>query len=318
MMARASFYRTLLLMIALILALPWRAGYAQSTGREYFKETGHYVEGEFLAFYHKVSDPVLLYGYPITEQIISTDGKRVQYFQRARFEYNPLLPEGQRVQLTPIGKELYAPGVAIRYYNPSGCRLFTSQNIPVCFAFLEFFEKYGGVAQFGNPISSFEVQGNIIVQYFENARLEWRPWMPEGQRVAVSELGRLLFDKKQEPIQALAPLPPPDRAEPIAPLQVRVSTVRAVTNATDRQLVFVIVQDKALQPVRANGKLTVLWPDNTQSVYEFATNENGLAIIPLEFSNMPYGGIVFIYAQVRYTGSTILEAQSQTSFRIWY
>lgn len=321
MMQRAPFSPILraFLTALLLIFLPRVVVHSQSAGREYFRDTGHYVEGEFLAFYRKVADPVLLYGYPITEQMISTDGKRVQYFQRARFEYNPNLPEGQRVRLTPIGKELYTPGIALpQYYNPSGCRLFTEKNIPVCFAFLEFFEKNGGLAQFGNPISAFEVQGDLIVQYFENARLEWRPWMPEGQRVAVSELGRLLFDKKGEPVQALAPLPPPDKAEPIPPLQVRISTLRAVTGSTDRQLVFIIVQDQTLQPVRVNGKVTVFWPNHTQSTHEFATNDNGISIIPLEFSNMPYGGVVFIHVQVRYSGSTILEAQGQTSFRIWY
>lgn len=306
-----------LFLAVLLLEFSQGRSYAQSAGREYFAKTGHYVEGEFLAFYHKVADPVLLYGYPITEQMISTDGKRVQYFQRARFEYEPSLPEGQRVRLTPIGKELYTPGTPIPYYNPAGCRLLAN-NIPVCFAFLEFFEKNGGIAQFGNPISSFEIQGNLIVQYFENARLEWRPWMPEGQRVAVSELGRLLFDKKKEPVQALAPLPPPDQAEPIPPLQVRASTLRSVTSATDRQILFIIVQDRTLQPVRASGKVTVFWPNNTQSVYDFSTNENGLAILTLEFSNMPYGGIVYIHIQARFAGSTILDAQTQTSFRIWY
>lgn len=306
-----------LFLAVLLLEFSQGRSYAQPAGREYFAKTGHYVEGEFLAFYHKVADPVLLYGYPITEQMISTDGKRVQYFQRARFEYEPSLPEGQRVRLTPIGKELYTPGTPIPYYNPAGCRLLAN-NIPVCFAFLEFFEKNGGIAQFGNPISSFEIQGNLIVQYFENARLEWRPWMPEGQRVAVSELGRLLFDKKKEPVQALAPLPPPDQAEPIPPLQVRASTLRSVTSATDRQMLFIIVQDRTLQPVRASGKVTVFWPNNTQSVYDFSTNENGLAILTLEFSNMPYGGVVYIHVQARYIGKTILDAQTQTSFRIWY
>jgi hypothetical protein len=58
--------------------------FAQSTAVLFFPETGHYVKGDFLLFYRSAPDPRLLFGYPITEEITSKDGKTVQYFQRAR------------------------------------------------------------------------------------------------------------------------------------------------------------------------------------------------------------------------------------------
>ena len=84
---------------------------AQSSGdAQYFPETGHNLKGEFLRFYKNASNPLLVFGYPITEQLTSHDGKTVQYFQRARFELRADLPERQRVQLTPLGKATYQPG----------------------------------------------------------------------------------------------------------------------------------------------------------------------------------------------------------------
>src|SRR5204863_6755960 len=41
--------------------------------------------------------------------------------------------------------------------------------------FLKFWHSYGGVQQFGYPISPEQMQGNVLVQQFERARFEWHP-----------------------------------------------------------------------------------------------------------------------------------------------
>ncbi|MEP7359860.1 MAG: hypothetical protein ABI847_21595, partial [Anaerolineales bacterium] len=46
------------------------------------------------------------FGYPITE-FTSEDGLTVQYFQRARMEWHPEKPEGQRVMLAALGSIYY-------------------------------------------------------------------------------------------------------------------------------------------------------------------------------------------------------------------
>jgi hypothetical protein len=112
--------------------------------------------------------PRLVFGYPITEQITSRDGKTVQYFQRARFELRSDLLENRRVQLTSVGQALYRRADQLRLDNTAGCNLFPT-GYSVCLAFLEFYTAHGGLAQFGNPISPFEFHENLIVQYFENA-----------------------------------------------------------------------------------------------------------------------------------------------------
>ena len=219
----------------------------------------------------------------------------MQYFQRARFEYRADLPEGQRVQLTQLGRETYLSTGPLNVSNTFACRTYPETGYPVCFAFLEFFDQYGGVSQFGYPISGFEYHENKIVQYFEKARLEWQPWKMEGQRVVVSDLGRMYFDKLGEDIGLLSPVKPLNNTSTdIVNLQVRAFVWKAVTLATDSQLIFVIVQDQNLQPV-ANASCTTLvhWPDGRAEPTTLTTNTNGVGMVPLSFTSQPYGSLIY-------------------------
>jgi hypothetical protein len=300
-----------------LLSVSWVSVHAQELDSEYFSETGHNVRGDFLKFYKNNPNAVFLYGYPITEEFISKDGKTVQYFHRARFEYRADLPDGQRVQVTQLGRLTYVSTGQLNTSNAFACRTYPETGYPVCFAFLEFFDKYGGLTQFGYPISGFEYHENKIVQYFENTRMEWQPWKAEGQRVVVSDLGRIYFDKLGEDPGLLSPAKPlNNKSTNITSLQVRAFAWKAVTLATDSQLIFVIVQDQNLQPV-ANAKCTTLphWPDGRADTSMLTTNTNGVGMLPLSFASQPYGGL--IYVDVACTFSDF-SANTTTSFRIWY
>jgi len=302
----------------LLLMLTWRPVQAQATDYKYFDQTGHNVTGEFLKSYQSVADAALLFGYPITESITGKDGLTVQYFQRARLELHPELPEGQRVQLTLLGRATYVQKEQVNVFNPLACRQYPETGFPVCFAFLEFFDKYGGVAQFGYPISPFEFHDDLIVQYFEKTRLEWHPWMPEGQRVAPGDLGRIYFDKAGEDPALLNPVDPLDATTipQVLTLQTRAFVWKAVTLPTDQQLVFIIVQDQKLKPVvDASGTVKVRWPSGTEETFSFTTNNNGVAIVSLSVNNQPYGSLVYIEVTVTWNN---LAGATTTSFRIWY
>jgi hypothetical protein len=304
----------ILVVLCLLLTMATPA-VAQSSGSEYFKETGHFVSGEFLTYYRSVSNATTLFGFPITEAFIK-NGLTVQYFQRARFELYPSQPAGQRVRLTQIGRALYTPGEQLNIFNPFACRYFTQTGFSVCYAFLDFFKDNGGVERFGQPISSFEYHNDLIVQYFENARFEWKPWMPDGQRVSIADLGRSFFDKEKEDVNLLKPIDPGNRSGTTVQLQVRAFVWKAVTLASDQQLVYIIVQDQNLQPVSgAQGTATIRWADGTSGALTFTTNSSGVGIVPLTFINQPYGKMVNIEIFVTKDG---LNATTTTSFRIWY
>lgn len=306
-----------LLLVFSLLSANWGSVSAQTDDTRYFNETGHNVTGEFLKFYNNNPNATFLYGYPITEQITGKDGKAVQYFHRARFEYRSDLPEGQRVQLTFLGRETYVTTGALNVANSFACRTYAETGFSVCFAFLEFFDKYGGVSQFGYPISGFEYHESKLVQYFEKARLEWQPWKPEGQRVVVSDLGRVYFDKLGEDPGLLAPASPiGNTTRVITSLQVRAFAWKAVTLASDSQLFFVILQDQNLQPVPdASCTAVVHWPNGENNSTAIRTNTNGVGIISLSFYNQPYGSLIYTDIACTYNN---LSATTNTSFRIWY
>ncbi len=287
---------------------------AQSSGSEYFKDTGHFVSGDFLAYYRSAPNPELLFGYPITEAF-TKNGRMIQYFQRARLELYPELPPGQRVRLTPLGSALYKPGERLDIFNPLACRYFSQTGFSVCYAFLDFYKANGGVERFGQPISPFEFHNELIVQYFEYARFEWKPWMPEGQRVALADLGRLYFDDQREDPNLLNAVQIEGGPKHVQ-IQVRAFVWKAVTLASDHQLIYVIVQDQNLQPVvGAQGLATIRRADGVVETASFLTNSSGVGIVPLTFVNQPYGKMVYIDIIVAKDG---LSASTTTSFRIWY
>ena len=305
-----------LFLVLTSLLAPWGSASAQSADVQYFPETGHHVKGDFLRFYKSVPDPKLIFGYPITEQMTSRDDKTVQYFQRARFELHTDSPENQRVQLTSVGQALYQPANQLKLGNTAGCDLFTT-GFSVCFAFLDFYKANGGTAQFGNPISPFEFHENLIVQYFEKARFEWRADRPEDQRVVLTDLGRLYFDQLGEDPAQLKPVRPLDATiNPVLSIRLRAFVLKPLTRPTGQQTIYVIVQSQTLQAVsNATGKATISWPDGKSEDYYFTTNSSGLGTVTFNFADQKQGELVPIDIVVVYQG---LAGTTRTSFRIWF
>lgn len=300
-----------------LLGAGWVSVYAQTLESKYFSETGHNVKGEFLEFYDNNPNATFLYGYPITEEFVSKDGKTVQYFQRARFEYYAELPAGGRVQLTLLGQKTFVSSGTQNVNNSFACHTYQETGYAVCFAFLEFFDQYGGTAQFGYPISGFEYHEDKLVQYFERTRLEWQPWKAEGQRVVVSDLGRIYFDSLGEDPGLLASINPIGNApKVITSLQVRAFAQNAVRLASDDQTIFLILQDQNAQPVSNAGCIAYLhWPDGRNDSTVITTDSNGVGVISFSFVDQPYARLIYADINCAYIG---LNATTTTSFRIWY
>lgn len=286
--------------------------HAQSTDVQFFAETGHSIRGTFLQFYKSAKNPQLVFGYPITEQMPSKDGKTVQYFQRARFE----LTTTQSIQLTPLGTLTYQPKSPLTINNPNACDVYPT-GFPVCLTFLDFYKASGGPAQFGNPISPFESSDGLIVQYFEGARFEWRADRPVDQRVVISDLGRIYFDQLQEDPAQLKPVEQIGAAiNAVLSLKVRAFVLKAVTLKSGQQTVFIIVQNQIAKPVtNATGKALVKLPDGTNQEISFTTNTSGIAQISFNFQDQKSGELVPIEISVTYQNIT---GTTKTSFRIWF
>ncbi|MBI4760005.1 MAG: LGFP repeat-containing protein [Chloroflexota bacterium] len=303
---------TAFVLALMLLFAPQATAQAQSADVRYFPETGHYVKGVFLQFYNAAKDPVLVYGYPITEQITARDGKTVQYFQRARFE----LTAANRVQLTPLGTLTYQPRNPLPIENSNGCEKYPS-GYSVCFTFLDFYKAHGGPAQFGNPISPFETADGLIVQYFEGARFEWRADRGAEKWVVISDLGRLYFDLQKEDPAHLRPAPPPEAAiKPVLSLKARAFVLKAVTLNSGSQTVYVIVQDQTSDALEnASVKAVVRFTDGSTQEYTFTTNAWGIGQVTFDFNNQKAGELVTIEVSVNYQG---LTTTTITSFRIWF
>jgi hypothetical protein len=280
----------------------------------FFEETGHFAEGDFLDFYNHTVNPELLYGSPISDQFVSRDGKTVQYFQRVRFELATDAQGNTIVAVTPIGAALHQPSIQLEPQNPAACEVIAGYQ--VCYDFAEFYKRNGGAAQFGFPISNAEEREGMYVQYFENARLEWRTTGGEN-RVEVAPLGQAYFDLLGEDRFHLHPPEPINAAiNLVLSLAPRAYVAKPVTRATDEQTVSVVVLDQNSQGVSGAGVVfSIRLPDGTPQQFSTTTNSAGLAGISFRFADQPIGELVSIDVVVEFMGNT---GKTRASFRIWY
>lgn len=316
-MARRLLYLGLVILM-LIGSAGWQGTLAQGN-EEYFEETGHVVTGEFLDFYRSVPNPVQLYGYPITDAFQDTTRNLlVQYYQKARFELDPAGLRGNRVRLSPLGEYLYTPGPQVSLdVTPGACRTFAPDGYQVCYSFLEFYDQNGGRQQFGAPISNAERHNERTVQYFQNARFEWYPDLPKGQRVVLAHLGSQYFNSQAEDPSLLMPYQGGDIINSVRSLRVRAYTAKAVTGQTGTQTIYILVQDQRLLPV-ANAEVSVILhlPGQTETRLEVPGETNAAGITQLNFAFKAKSVGVAMIQVIATRGD--LKATTQTSFRVWW
>lgn len=299
-------------------ALSGYKSFAKGVDSQYFPETGHYVSDEFLDKYRSASDPLKVYGYPITDAF-SRGTFEYQYFEKTLFIRDPNASLERRIRLAPLGDLLYerdtAPSISP---NTLGCQDFPDSGYPfrVCYAFLDFFNEHGGVSQLGYPISKFEKRDNMIVQYFQLARLEWHPELPASQMVRVSDLGVEYFKEQNEDRQLLLANLDDNIPRSILTLSVRPFPVYAVLPRVSMQTLNVLVRDQNNRPVSsAKVNMIVSFPSGEKIFHDMAvTNEQGIASVTFKVESQTTG-----VAQIQVTTihENIVE-QSVTSFHIWW
>ncbi len=317
--------RRCIAVVIILVVLTGMAGnqvYAQAIAdREYFPETGHWVTSEFLEKYYSVPNPIELFGFPITDAFIEDiSGLKVQYFEKARFELHPNEVPDLRVKLSNLGSYLYHKGQTLPVlFNASGCQYYpqVDNGYYICYDFLKFFNEYGGVAQFGYPISNFEILDGWIVQHFQRARLEWHPENPQGMFVTVANIGREYFIKHNENQTLLSPIMDDFIIpQPITKITVRAFVETPVMTFNGIQKLFVIVQDQKHDPVEgAEVKFKLVYPDGQVQLFSVRpTNANGIST--QEFPvHVKSPGII----EIQVTGTLEpFQENTKTSFQTWW
>ena len=176
-------------------------------GCTYFAETQHNMCGDFAKYWNAFGG-LAIYGFPITEPF-QENGITVQYFERARFEAHPGTDDAKfNVLLGLVGDEVTAGRSAEAPFQPTtaksgDCTYYAATGHNLCAGFQAYWQKYGGLAVYGYPISEEFQEVNpdtgktYTVQYFERARFEWHPgeW-PERFDVELGRLGAQVFSMK--------------------------------------------------------------------------------------------------------------------------
>jgi hypothetical protein len=171
----------------------------------YFEATGQELRDPFLQYWEDYGG-LAMFGYPKT-RVFEVRGRKVQYFERARFEYWPEhIGTPWEVQLGLLG--LYETrGRTFERQPPPGENgndndnnsnneennddndndngderiYFQETGQYLGGPFREYWDDLGGLEIFGFPISpEFEEENpadgeTYVVQYFERARFEWHP-----------------------------------------------------------------------------------------------------------------------------------------------
>jgi hypothetical protein len=166
----------------------------------FFAETGFTVRGRFLAHW-EATGGLKINGFPLSDEFseVLEDGQpyTVQYFERTRLEYHPESSDPQfEVQLGQFGRRIRPadppsmPNSAMVWFPETG------HNVPN--DLYTFWSAYGGLAQFGYPISeviteTLEDGKTYQVQYFERARLERHPENAPPYDILLGQFGRIIL-----------------------------------------------------------------------------------------------------------------------------
>lgn len=277
----------------------------------YFPQTEHYVCDAFLQFYHSRGGTAL-FGYPLTDAYHDQAlNLRVQYFQNFRMEWHPNNPDPYKVQLGLLVDEMGIefpplPESRIPSRNSRLHHYFPETGHTVSYEFLDFFRDHGGIDVFGYPRSEFMEENGYVVQYFQRARMEWRPGGGAGPSIKLTPLGAEFIEKR------------PDTPSRFEPLEVSVHVAVRHSFVVGRravQTVFIYVEDQEREPVSgAETDMVVRYQSDAQSMSCGETNTQGFARCDFELAHWMPGEKAIVHAQARYRG---VEAQGENFFWMW-
>jgi hypothetical protein len=309
----------LLVLVLILVAFAFKTAEAQNGGEEVFP--GNYIlKGKFLEYYRSVPEAQLLFGNAISDEK-DMNGTPVQYFDRARFELVET-DHGSQVQLAQLGYFVYDESTTQpidETFPSSTCRYFPKYGHRVCYSFLQFYDEHNGQEYFGSPLSDMVIENGQYVQYFDNARFEYRFNMPPDMRVGLTNIGLLemikLYGRGQKLTSNIGSgnLPEVTAANRI---QARAFVSRALVAPGSPNTLFVVVQLPDYTGVaKAKVNVSVVIGDKITSLPTAETDEDGIARFELPGYDLASRETVQLQAIVNSGNQTITTS---TWFRIWY
>ena len=169
--------------------------------QECFAATGQCIGGGFLARW-RATGGTAINGLPLSgefrQQLEDNNEYTVQYFERVRMEYHPENAAPYDILLGQFGRAIRPadPPAAVDPRSPTLYYAATGHNIGSHFA--TYWENYGGLAQFGLPISeefreTLDDGQEYTVQYFERARFEYHAENQYPHNVLLGQFGRQIL-----------------------------------------------------------------------------------------------------------------------------
>jgi hypothetical protein len=266
---------------------------------EYFPQTRHNVQREFLAFFRE-NGGLEVFGFPMTEEII-VEGRRVQYFQKALMQLNGSGDEA-RIELRKVAVEMGLdtepiPDSQLPPNDDPTRRYFPETGHTVGLPFLLYFDERGGADFFGYPISEAAELNGRTVQYFERARMDLYPDRPPGERVQLGELGESHFvfarldPDLRRGVSAIPELATDTPSAPVArPAELRVEASVNDPYASKQQTLHVLVMDENDGIVQgAEVAFEVEYPNEQKRYGMPATNERGSTSLSFLLDSVPAG-----------------------------
>jgi len=189
---------------------------------------------------------------------------------------------------------------------------------PVEDAFLTFYESYGSESVFGRPISDQIDVGGTRAQYFENARLDWRPEAPLDYRVQPGRLGEAHY-------RLVGIFKYPGRSRPLDSAGVRQADVSATFRAPilysgeDQTLYVDVKTPEGQRPVASVAVAATVYYNNGQAktIDLVETDGTGHTNGELTLEDLLPGQKVRVVIEASSPGGSVIGTTSK-SFKSWW